>query len=340
MLHGPSKDAPLPGVKRIAITGAAGSVGCALLSRIASGEVFGAGTSLELSLIEAPGAGMDALAGVVMELDDCAFPLLRAVWTTDSPSDGLCDADVAVLIGGSRQGQGMVRADLLQSNAQIFADQGRALGETARRDVQVVVVANPVNTNALILAEHAPDLDPDQFTALTRIDQNRAISQVAAKTGALIGDVERLVVWGNHSASMHPDLSHALVSGRPALSVIDDPVWVHSNFTPTVQTRAEDITRVRGKSSAFSAASAAVDHLRDMFGSPKNSWRTMAVRSDGSYGIDEGFWFSVPCVCGDGAYRRVLDLPEPDEALSAVFSKNCKELRDELQVAKEILQSM
>jgi malate dehydrogenase len=340
MLHGPPKDVPSPGVKRIAVTGVVGNVGSTLLSRIASGEVFGVGTPLELSLIEAPGTAMDSLSGVVMELEDCAFPLLRAVSTADNPSDGFCDADVAVLIGGSRHGQGMVRADLLQSNAKIFADQGRALSETARRNVQVLVVANPVNTNALILAEHAPDLDPDHVTALTRIDQNRAISQVATKTGARIGDVEQVIVWGNHSASMYPDLSHALVAGRPALNVIDDPVWVRSNFTPTVQTRAEMIIRVRGKSSGFSAASATVDHLRDMFGRPSTSWRTMAVRSDGSYGIDEGVWFSVPCVCGDGAYSRVLDFPEPDGEVSAAFARNCRELRDEFEVAKEILPSL
>jgi malate dehydrogenase len=340
MLCGPVSEPPAPGAKRVVVSGAAGRVSAALLPRLSSGEVFGPGTPLELVLLESAGAPREALRGILMELEDCAFPLLRAVSIARGCNDdAFVDADVAVLIGGARHGQGMVRADLLQANAQIFADQGRAIGDAARRGVQVLVIANPVNTNALIAAQHAPALDPWQFTALTRIDQNRAMSQVTAKTGVAVADVERVAIWGNHSAAMYPDLSHALVAGKPALSVINDPIWVRSSFKSAVQTRAEDIIRVRGNSSAFSAASAAVDHLRDLYGTPSDAWRTMAVHSDGSYGIDEGIWFSVPCTCGNGSYRRVLDLALPDD-VAASFAQNCKELASERDAASQILPSM
>jgi malate dehydrogenase len=327
--------------KRIAVTGAAGNIGYALLMRIASGQIFGPHTPVEISLVEVPGKPFDVLRGVVMELKDGAFPLLRAIHTADNPAAGFADADVAILVGAAPRGKGMARADLLNANGQIFVAQGRALNDVAKRDVKVLVVGNPVNTNALIAAENAPDLSPDQFMAMTRLDQNRAMAQVAAKTRSSVVDVERLVIWGNHSESMYPDLSHALVAGKPALDVINDHAWVRSEFIPRVQKRGQEIIQAREKSSAASAASAAIDHLRDLFVGSGNAWQSIALRSDGSYGIDEGIWYSVPCICPGGgtAYTRVLDLPAPDEFSAAMMDATRKELLAERDAIRHLLPS-
>jgi malate dehydrogenase len=317
---------------RIAITGAAGNVAYALLPLIASGQVFGSAVPVELSLIEVPGKPFETLKGVAMELEDCDFPLVRALTITDDARVGFADVDVAILIGGAPHTHGMVRGDLLKSNAEIFVEQGRMLSEVARPGVHVVVVANPANTNALIAAENAPNLSADQFVALTRLDQNRATAYVAEKAGVAPTEVERVTVWGNHSASMVPDLCNALIAGKPALDVITDRKWVREEFIPKVQHRAEDLIRFRGKTSAFSAAVAIIDHLRDMFGGSGDAWRTIAVRSDGSFGIAPGIWYSVPCVCGNGRFERVHDIKICDEFTRDGMQKTCRELlaeRDE-----------
>jgi malate dehydrogenase len=326
--------------RRVAVTGAAGNIGYALLMRLASGQIFGPHTPVEISLVEVPGKPFDTLRGVVMELKDGAFPLVHAISVSDTPTTGFADVDVAILVGAAPRGKGMARADLLNANGKIFVEQGRALNDVAKRDVKVLVVGNPVNTNALIAAENAPDLSPDQFMAMTRLDQNRAMAQIASKTGTSVMDVERIVIWGNHSESMYPDLSHALVAGKPALKVINDQAWVRNEFIPKVQKRGQEIIQAREKSSAASAASAAIDHLRDLFLGSGNAWQSLAVRSDGSYGIDEGIWYSVPCICGDGTYERVLDIPGPDEFSAAMMDATRKELLAERDTIRHLLPSM
>lgn len=304
--------------------------------RIASGRMFGSDTPVHLSLLETP-AGMKPLAGVVMELNDGAFPLLQSIRTSSDPAEGFGDADVAVLVGATPRGPGMERADLMSANAQIFAAQGKALNESASHDVSVLVVGNPANTNALVASANAPDLDPSQFMAMTRLDQNRAMAQVASKTGALVRDVERVVIWGNHSATQVPDLSHARVAGAPALEVIGDEAWVRKEFIPRVQKRGAEIIGARGASSAASAASAAVDHVHDLFVGSGEKWQSLAVASDGSYGVDEGIWYSVPCLCADGKYQRVVDLPAPDEFTAAMMDATRKELLEERDAVRHLL---
>ena len=321
--------ASAPAPKNVAITGAAGSIGYALVMRIASGQVFGSETPLNLSLIETE-PGMKPLHGVILEMMDGAFPLVRNISATSDPNVGFGDADAAFLVGAQPRGKGMERGDLLSANAAIFAAQGEALNASARRDVQVLVVGNPANTNALVASHNAPDISPGSFHAMTRLDQNRAMAQVAGKTGAPVREVERVVIWGNHSATQFPDLSHALVDGKPALDVINDDAWVKNEFVPRVQKRGAEIIDARGFSSAASAASAAIDHMRDLFVGSGSAWQSMGVPSDGSYGIDEGIWYSVPCTCdGDGVYTRVSGLPEPDDYAAAMMDATRKELIEE-----------
>ena len=294
---------------RIAVTGAAGQIGYALVFRIASGAMLGPEQPVILQLLEIPPA-MDALRGVVMELDDCAFPLLRGVVATDDPNLAFAEADVALLVGSRPRGPGMERSDLLEANAAIFSVQGRALNDHASRGVKVLVVGNPANTNCLIAQRNAPDLNPRQFTAMTRLDHNRALAQLAAKTGTSVTDIAGLAIWGNHSPTMYPALQHATVRGQPALEQVD-MTWVEGEFLPTVQKRGAAIIDARGASSAASAASAAVDHMRDWVAGTSGVL-SMGVCSDGSYGIAEGLIFSYPVVCEGGDWRIVPDLAIDD----------------------------
>ena len=291
---------------RITVTGAAGQIGYALVFRIASGAMLGPKRPVILQLLEIPPA-MDALGGVVMEVDDCAFPLLRGVVATDDPNVAFRDADIALLVGSRPRGPGMERSDLLEANAAIFSTQGQALNEHAKREVRVLVVGNPANTNCLIAQRNAPDLDPRRFTAMTRLDHNRAVAQLAAKTGAQVTDIADLAIWGNHSPTMYPALQHATVGGQPALSRVDMG-WVEGEFLPTVQRRGAAIIDARGASSAASAASAAIDHMRDWTAGASGTL-SMGVLSDGSYGIAEGLIFSFPVCCEGGDWRIVQDLP-------------------------------
>lgn len=292
---------------RVAITGAAGQIGYQLAFRIASGQLLGPDTPVILQLLEIPPA-LGALKGVEMELLDCAFPTLAGVVATDQPDVAFGDANYALLVGARPRGPGMERKDLLLENAKIFSAQGKSLNDNAHRKVKVLVVGNPANTNALIALSNAPDLDHARFTAMTRLDHNRAISQLAAKTGASVPSIRQMTIWGNHSATQYPDISHCLVGGKPAASLVDD-AWVRDDFIPTVQQRGAAIIKARGASSAASAASAAIDHVRDWaLGSADGDWVSMAVPSDGSYGIAEGIVYSFPVRCAGGRYEIVQDL--------------------------------
>lgn len=323
--------------KKVAVTGGAGAIGYALLMRIASGQMFGPDVPIELQLLETE-AGMKPLRGVVMEIQDGAFPLVEKVTSTSDPNDAFGDADYALLVGARPRGPGMERADLMSANAAIFATQGRAINDNAKKDVSVLVVGNPANTNALVAAANAPNLSPTQFMAMTRLDQNRAMAQVAIRAGVPVSSVERVVIWGNHSSTQYPDLSHALVDGRPALDAINDESWVKSKFIPRVQKRGAEIIDARGASSATSAASAAIDHMYDLFNGSGNAWQSMAVPSDGSYGIDKDIWYSVPVTCsGDGVYTRVTDLPQPDEFSAAMMDATRKELLEERDAVRHLL---
>jgi malate dehydrogenase len=296
---------------RVAITGAAGQIGYQLAFRIASGQLLGPDTPVILQLLEIPPA-LGALKGVEMELLDCAFPTLAGVVATDQPDVAFGDANYALLVGARPRGPGMERKDLLLENAKIFSAQGKSLNDNAHRKVKVLVVGNPANTNALIALSNAPDLDHARFTAMTRLDHNRAISQLAAKTGASVPSIRQMTIWGNHSATQYPDISHCLVGGKPATSLVDD-AWVRDDFIPTVQQRGAAIIKARGASSAASAASAAIDHVRDWaLGSADGDWVSMAVPSDGSYGIAEGIVYSFPVRCANGRYEIVqgLDISE------------------------------
>lgn len=287
---------------RVTVTGAAGQIGYALVFRIASGAMLGPDQPVILQLLEIPPA-MDALRGVTMELDDCAFPLLRGMVPTDDPDVAFKDADIALLVGSRPRTAGMERSDLLEANAAIFSVQGRALNDHASRDVKVLVVGNPANTNCLIAQRNAPDLDPRNFTAMTRLDHNRALGQLAAKTGATVDDIAGLAVWGNHSPTMYPDLTRATVGGRPALEQVDLD-WVENDFMPAIQKRGAAIIEARGSSSAASAANAAIDHVRDWVGGA-DGIVSMGVVSDGRYGIVEGLIFSYPVTCANGDWRIV-----------------------------------
>lgn len=296
---------------RVAITGAAGQIGYALVIRVAAGEIFGKEQPIILQLLEITPA-LGALEGVVMELRDCAFPLLDGVVSSDQAEVAFRDADIALLVGAKPRGPGMERGDLLQANAAIFSAQGKALNECANRSVKMLVVGNPANTNALIAMRNAPDLKPEQFTAMTRLDHNRAVWQLAGKTGASIMDIKRMAIWGNHSATQYPDLRYATVRGQPAPELVDDD-WVRNDFIPTVQQRGAVIIKARGQSSAASAANGAIDHMRDWVkGTSRDDWVSMAIPSDGSYGVQEGLIYSFPVSVRDGQYQIVHDLDIDD----------------------------
>ncbi len=292
---------------RVTVTGAAGQIGYALLFRIASGSMLGEEQPVILQLLDITPA-MDALNGVKMELDDCAFPLLAGVTCTDDPEVAFKDSDFALLVGARPRGPGMERKDLLEANAAIFGVQGKAINDVASRDIKVLVVGNPANTNALITQRNAPDIDPRQFTAMTRLDHNRAKTQLAQKTGTTVNDIRQMTIWGNHSATQYPDLHHALVKGASAMTDLDMD-WYGNEFIPTVQQRGAAIIEARGASSAASAANAAVDHMRSWaLGTADDDWVSMGVISDGSYGIEPGLIYSFPCRCANGQWEIVQDL--------------------------------
>ncbi len=292
---------------RVAVTGAAGQIGYALLFRIAAGDMLGKDQPVILHLLEITPA-LDALKGVVMELNDCAFPLLADVVATDDANVAFKDADYAMLVGARPRGAGMERKDLLEANGKIFGPQGKALNDHARRDVKVLVVGNPANTNALIAQQNAPDLDPKCFTAMVRLDHNRAMSQLAEKTGKHNTDVKKMIIWGNHSSTQYPDIHHATVAGTRAMELVDQ-AWYEGEFIPTVQQRGAAIIKARGASSAASAASAAIDHMRSWaLGTAEGDWVSMGIPSDGSYGIKPGVIYGYPVTCKDGAYSIVQGL--------------------------------
>lgn len=290
---------------RVAITGGAGQIAYSLIFRIASGEMLGPDQPVILHLLEITPA-LESLKGVAMEVDDCAYPLLQDIVVTDNATVGFDGIEYALLVGATPRGPGMERNDLLKINAQIFTEQGRALNEKAHRDVKVLVVGNPANTNAYIAMRSAPDLNPKNFTAMTRLDHNRALSQLAAKTGSKVSDIKNMVVWGNHSSTQYPDITNATVNGTAATSLVDQD-WIVKDFIPTVQQRGAAIIKARGKSSAASAAYAALAHIRDWVGG-SSEWLSMAVPSDGSYGIPEQLMFSFPVVTKNGEYNIVQGL--------------------------------
>ncbi len=312
---------------RVAITGAAGQIGYSLAFRIASGQMLGPDQPVILQLLEITPA-LDALNGVAMELDDCAFPTLAGIVTSDDANVAFKDADYALLVGAKPRGPGMERADLLQGNAAIFSVQGKAMNDHASRDIKVLVVGNPANTNALIAQQNAPDLPKENFTAMTRLDHNRALAQLAGKAGAHNTDVKGAIIWGNHSATQYPDISHCTIGGKAAADVIDND-WLQGEFITTVQQRGAAIIKARGLSSAASAASSAIDHVRDWaLGTPDGEYTSMAVPSDGSYGIAEGIVYSFPVTCKDGNYEIVQGLEISDFSRGLMDATDA-ELREE-----------
>jgi malate dehydrogenase len=320
---------------RVAITGAAGQIGYQLCFRIAAGDMLGPNQPVILQLIEIPPA-IDALKGVAMELEDAALPLLHGVVTTTELDEGFKDADIALLVGAKPRGQGMERADLLAENGKIFGPQGKSLNAVASRDVKVLVVGNPANTNALIAQANAPDLPARNFTAMTRLDHNRALAQLAAKTGTHHTRIKQMTIWGNHSSTQYPDLHHVNCDGKKAIDLVDRD-WYENDFIPTVQQRGAAIIKARGASSAASAASSAIDHIRDwVLGTDGDDWVSMAVPSDGSYGIDQGVIFSFPCTCQNGEWEIVQGL-EINEFSQARLDATDKELREERQAVESLL---
>ncbi len=319
----------------VAITGAAGQIGYALAFRVASGAMLGPDQPVNLHLLEITPA-LPTLQGVVMELNDCAFPTLNKVIATDDARVAFKDCHAALLVGARPRGPGMERKDLLLANAQIFSAQGKALNDVAARDVRVLVVGNPANTNALIAMKNAPSLKPQSFTAMTRLDHNRALSQLAEKTGVHVNDIQKMIIWGNHSATQYPDINHCLVKGQPARSLVDAN-WIAKDFIPTVQQRGAAIIKARGASSAASAGSAAIDHIRDWFrGSAAGDWVSMGIPSDGSYGIPEGVIYSYPVVCRNGHYEIVQGLAI-DEFSRQRMDATHKELLEERDGVKDLL---
>jgi len=319
----------------VAITGAAGQIGYALAFRVASGAMLGPDQPVNLHLLEITPA-LPTLQGVVMELNDCAFPTLNKVIATDDARVAFKDCHAALLVGARPRGPGMERKDLLLANAQIFSAQGKALNDVAARDVRVLVVGNPANTNALIAMKNAPSLKPQSFTAMTRLDHNRALSQLAEKTGVHVNDIQKMIIWGNHSATQYPDINHCLVKGQPARSLVDAN-WIEKDFIPTVQQRGAAIIKARGASSAASAGSAAIDHIRDWFrGSAAGDWVSMGIPSDGSYGIPEGVIYSYPVVCRNGQYEIVQGLAI-DEFSRQRMDATHKELLEERDGVKDLL---
>ncbi len=297
---------------RVVVTGAAGQIGYQLCFRIASGQLLGPDQPVILQMLEITPA-LDALKGVAMELDDCAFPLLAGMVQTDDANVAFGDATHALLVGAMPRRDGMERADLLEANGGIFGPQGKAINDNASSDIKVLVVGNPANTNALIAMHSAPDVDNKQFTAMTRLDHNRAMTQVAQKTGTSVNDIKKMTIWGNHSATQYPDLFHCEVNGQIAASMIDDQTWLEDDFIPTVQKRGAAIIKARGLSSAASAANAAIDHMHDWeLGTPDGDWVSMAIPSDGSYGVPEGIISSFPVTCSGGEYSIVQGLEIDD----------------------------
>lgn len=319
---------------RVAVTGAAGQIGYSLLFRIASGEMLGADQPVILQMLEITPA-LGALEGVAMELDDCAFPLLAGTIRSDDANVAFGDADFGLLVGAMPRKDGMERADLLQANGGIFGPQGKAINDSASSEIKVLVVGNPANTNALIAQSAAPDLDPRQFTAMTRLDHNRAMSQVAQKTGTTVNDVTNMTIWGNHSATQYPDLFHAKVNGQSAAEMIGDQEWLANEFIPTVQKRGAAIIKARGLSSAASAANAAIDHMRDWtFGTDEGDWTSMAIPSDGSYGAPEGIITSFPVTCSGGDYSIVQGLDIDDFSREKIDASNAELVSERDTVAE------
>ena len=320
---------------RVVVTGAAGQIGYALLFRIAAGDMLGPDQPVILQLLEITPA-LPALNGVAMELNDCAFPTLAGIVCTDDPNVACKDADYALLVGARPRGPGMERKDLLSANGAIFGPQGKALNAHAKRDVKVLVVGNPANTNALIAQANAPDLDPKCFTAMVRLDHNRAKGQLAAKAGAHNTDVRKMIIWGNHSSTQYPDIHHATVKGEPALSLVDQ-AWYEREFIPTVQQRGAAIIKARGASSAASAASAAIDHLHSWaLGTAEGDWVSMGIPSDGSYGIKPGVIYGYPVTCRNGKYEIVQGL-EINDFSRARMDATDKELREERTAVAHLL---
>lgn len=320
---------------RIAVTGAAGQIGYSLLFRIASGAVFGPNTPVILQLLEITPA-LGALEGVRMELDDCAFPLLAGVVCTDNAETAFGDADAAFLVGAMPRKDGMERGDLLSANGGIFKPQGEALSAAAKKDVKVLVVGNPANTNALIAMNNAKGLDPRRFTAMTRLDHNRAVSQLAAKVGKPVTDIKKMTIWGNHSSTQYPDLFHCEVGGQNAAQLINDQAWLENDFIPTVAKRGAAIIKARGLSSAASAANAAIDHMHSWaMGTAEGDWVSMAIPSDGSYGVPEGIISSFPCVCKNGEYSIVQGL-DIDDFSRARIDASVAELIEERDEVKKL----
>jgi malate dehydrogenase len=322
---------------RVTVTGAAGQISYSLLFRIAAGDMLGKDQPVILQLLEITPA-LKALQGAAMELDDCAFPLLAGIVTTDDPTVAFKDADYALLVGARPRGPGMERKDLLAANAAIFSVQGRAIDDYASRNIKVLVVGNPANTNALIAQRNAPNINPRQFTAMTRLDHNRGLSQLAAKTSTSINDITKLTIWGNHSSTQYPDLHEAQVKGKSAMSLVD-PKWYEADYIPTVQQRGAAIIAARGASSAASAANAAINHVRDWaLGTPANDWVSMGVYSDGSYGIDKGLIYSFPVTCKNGDWQIVQGLSINDFSRAKMQATE-KELQEERDAVKELLPS-
>jgi len=320
---------------RVAVTGAAGQIGYAILFRIASGQLLGPDTPVHLSLLEIP-AALKAVEGTAMEIDDCAFPLVAGVEISDDPNKAFDGASVALLIGARPRTKGMERSDLLEANGGIFKPQGEALNDHAASDIKVLVVGNPANTNCLIAKSHAPDIPAERFTSMMRLDHNRAIAQLATKVGVAVSDVTNMTVWGNHSPTQYPDIFHAKIRGQNAAEVADDQEWLENDFIPTVQKRGAAVIEARGASSAASAANAAVGHVRDwVLGTPEGNWVSMGVPSDGSYGIEEGLIFGFPVTCSGGSYQIVQGLELNDFSKSRL-DVTVKELADERATVKQL----
>lgn len=319
----------------VTVTGAAGQIGYALLFRIASGQLLGADVPVKLRLLEIP-QGLKAAEGTAMELDDCAFPLLRGIEITDDPNTAFDGASVALLVGARPRTKGMERGELLSANGGIFKPQGKAINDHAADDIRVLVVGNPANTNALIAQAAAPDVPAERFTAMTRLDHNRAISQLAAKTGAAVSDIKRLTIWGNHSATQYPDIFHAEIAGKNAAETVNDEAWLADTFIPTVAKRGAAIIEARGASSAASAANAAVDHIHTWVnGTAEGDWTSMGIPSDGSYGVPEGLISSFPVTAKDGAYEIVQGL-EINEFSRTRIDASVRELQEERDAVRAL----
>jgi malate dehydrogenase len=320
---------------KVTVTGAAGQIGYATLFRVASGQLLGPDTPVNLSLLEIPDA-VQAAEGTAMELEDCAFPLLAGVSIHDRPQDAFEGCNVALLIGARPRTKGMERSDLLEANGGIFKPQGQAINDHAADDIKVLVVGNPANTNALIAMANAPDVPPERFTAMTRLDHNRAIAQVAAKLGIPVTEITNITIWGNHSTTQYPDLVHAKVSGNSAWDAIDDEAWIKDEFIPRVQKRGAEVIETRGASSAASAANAAIDHVHDwVLGTPDGDWVSMSVPSDGSYGVEEGLISGFPCTCSGGEWK-IFEGLDIDDFSRERIDASADELKAERDAVKDL----